>query len=58
MKKFTKIITLAALAFLFVGCVQKEEVKRAPTMEEILALIPKDKQVYIIETPKNYPSNP
>lgn len=35
MKKFTKIITLAALAFLFVGCVQKEEVKRAPTMEEI-----------------------
>lgn len=35
MKKFTKIITLAALAFLFVGCVQKEEVKRVPTMEEI-----------------------
>lgn len=35
MKKLTKIITLAALAFLFVGCVQKEEVKRAPTMEEI-----------------------
>lgn len=32
--------------------------KPAPTMEEILALIPKDKQVYIIETPKNYPSNP
>lgn len=35
MKKFTKIITLAALAFLFVGCMEKEEVKRAPTMEEI-----------------------
>ena len=35
MKKFTKIITLAALAFLLAGCVQKEEVNRAPTMEEI-----------------------
>lgn len=35
MKKFTKIITLTALAFLFVGCMEKEEVKRAPTMEEI-----------------------
>ena len=36
MKKFTKIITLAALAFLFVGCGQKEqEVKKAPTIEEI-----------------------